>query len=99
PPVPTVPGFAKSLPVDKALEDDILIAYEMNGKNLPMLNGFPVRLVVPGWYATYWVKSLSDIQVLSQSYEGFWKKSAYRIPDNPCGCLEPGTTPAKTVPV
>lgn len=50
--LPTTPGFLKSLQLDKALEDDIIIAYEMNGQELPMLNGFPVRLVVPGWYAT-----------------------------------------------
>lgn len=99
PPLPTVPGFAKSLALDKALEDEIMVAYEMNGRELPLLNGFPVRLVVPGWYATYWVKSLSDIEVTAQPFEGFWKKSAYRIPDNACGCVEPGSVPAKTTPI
>lgn len=99
PPLPTVPDFVKSLPVDKALEDDILIAYEMNGQPLTMLNGFPARLIVPGWYATYWVKSLSDITVLNKPFEEFWMKPAYRIPDNPCGCVPPGTKPGKTVPV
>lgn len=99
PPIPSVPPFAKALPLDKMLEDDIIVAYEMNGRELPMLNGFPVRLVVPGWYASYWVKSLSDIEVLSRPFEGFWKKSAYRIPDTPCGCVEPGATPAKTIPI
>ncbi len=93
------PGFLKSLQLDKALEDDIIIAYEMNGQELPMLNGFPVRLVVPGWYATYWVKSLSDIEVTVKSSESFWMKTAYRIPDDPCGCVEPGTAPKKTVPI
>ncbi|MGD0586057.1 MAG: molybdopterin-dependent oxidoreductase [Oryzomonas sp.] len=99
PPLPTVPGFAKSLALDKALEDEIMVAYEMNDQELPLLNGFPVRLVVPGWYATYWVKSLSDIEVTAQPFEGFWKKSAYRIPDNACGCVEPGSVPAKTTPI
>ena len=99
PPVPTVPGFVKALPVDKLLDEDIIIAYEMNGQELPMLNGFPVRLVVPGWYATYWVKALADIQVLTQPFEGFWKKSAYRIPDTPCGCVEPGDAPSRTIPI
>ncbi len=99
PPLPTVPDFVKSLPVDKALEDDLIVAYEMNGKPLTMLNGFPARLIVPGWYATYWVKSLSDITVLSKPFEGFWVKSAYRIPDNECGCIPPGTSPKKTVPI
>ncbi|HMK49415.1 MAG TPA: molybdopterin-dependent oxidoreductase [Thermodesulfovibrionales bacterium] len=99
PPLPSVPDLVKSLPVDKAMEDDIIVAYEMNGKYLPMLNGFPARLIVPGWYATYWVKSLKDITVLSKPFEGFWMKTAYRIPDNPCGCLLPGSPPGKTVPI
>jgi len=99
PPLPTVPDFVKSLPVDKAFEEDIIVAYEMNGAHLPMLNGFPARLIVPGWYATYWVKALSDITVLSKPFEGFWMKSAYRIPDDPCGCVPPGSTPKKTVPI
>jgi len=95
----TVPDLIKSLPVDKAMEEDIIIAYEMNGEPLTMLNGFPARLIVPGWYATYWVKSLSEITVLSKPFEEFWMKPAYRIPDNPCGCITPGTTPKKTVPI
>jgi sulfite dehydrogenase len=99
PPLPTVPDFVKSLPMDKALEDDIIVAYEMNGAPLPMLNGFPARLIVPGWYATYWVKALSEITVLSKPFEGFWIKKAYRIPDNPCGCVPPGTEPKETVPI
>nr|MDA8083036.1 molybdopterin-dependent oxidoreductase [Nitrospiraceae bacterium] len=98
-PIPTVPDLVKSLPVDKALEDDIMIAYEMNGAPLTMLNGFPARLVVPGWYATYWVKSLSDITVLTKTFEEFWMNPAYRIPDNDCGCVPPGSTPKKTVPI
>ncbi|MDD2542252.1 MAG: molybdopterin-dependent oxidoreductase [Desulfuromonadaceae bacterium] len=97
--LPATPNFLKSLPLDKALEDDIIVAYEMNGRELPMLNGFPVRLVVPGWYATYWVKSLSDIEVGVKPTDSFWVKTAYRIPDNPCGCVEPGTAPKKTVPI
>ncbi|MGO9378830.1 MAG: molybdopterin-dependent oxidoreductase [Dissulfurispiraceae bacterium] len=99
PPLASVPDLVKSLPVDKALEDDIIVAYEMNGQPLPMLNGFPARLIVPGWYATYWVKSLSEITVLKIPFEGFWVKTAYRIPDTPCGCVVPGTVPKKTVPI
>lgn len=97
--MPAVQDYRKSLALDKALEDDILIAYEMNGRELPMLNGFPVRLVVPGWYATYWVKSLSDIEVAEKPSDSFWMKTAYRIPDTPCGCVEPGGVPKKTVPI
>jgi sulfite dehydrogenase len=98
-PLPTVPDFVKSLPVDKALEEDILVAFEMNGKPLTMLNGFPARLIVPGWYATYWVKSLTDISVTTKTFEEFWMKPAYRIPDNECGCIPPGSKPGKTVPI
>jgi DMSO/TMAO reductase YedYZ molybdopterin-dependent catalytic subunit len=98
-PLPTVPDFVKSLPVDKALEEDVIVAYEMNGKPLPMLNGFPARLVVPGWYATYWVKALSDVTVLPKPLEEFWMKTAYRIPDNPCACVPPGSKPDKSVPI
>ncbi len=99
PPLPTVPDLIKSLPLDKALEEDIIVAYAMNGKPLAMLNGFPARLVVPGWFATYWVKSLSDITVQDKKFEGFWVKTAYRIPDNPCACVPPGGKPEKTVPI
>jgi DMSO/TMAO reductase YedYZ molybdopterin-dependent catalytic subunit len=97
--LPSVPDFIKSLSVEKALEHDMLIAYEMNGKPLTMLNGFPARLIVPGWYATYWVKSLSDINVIQTKFEEFWMKPAYRIPDNPCACVEPGGKPDKTIPI
>src|SRR5438093_1269316 len=75
------------------------VGYQMDGAPLPMLNGFPARLVVPGWYATYWVKNLSDITVADKPFERFWMKPAYRIPDNPCGCVEPGTAPKATVPI
>jgi sulfoxide reductase catalytic subunit YedY len=97
--LPTIPDFVKSLPVDKALEDDMLIAYEMNGQPLTMLNGFPARLIVPGWYATYWVKSLTDITVLNKPFDEFWMKTAYRIPDTACGCVPPGAKPQKTIPI
>ena len=98
-PLPTVPDFVKSLAMDHALEEDIIIAYEMNGKPLTMLNGFPARLIVPGLYATYWVKSLSDISVNTKAFEGFWMNPAYRIPDNECGCIPPGSKPGRTVPI
>src|SRR5262249_39595013 len=56
----TVPDFVKSLEIRRARAPEILVAYEMNGQPLPLLNGFPARLIVPGWYGTYWVKALSD---------------------------------------
>ena len=91
--------FIKSLDIHHAIGGEVMIAYRMNGAELPMLNGFPVRLIVPGFYGTYWVKHLSDINVVDQTYEGFWMKPAYRIPDNDCACVEPGTTPTATRPI
>ena len=84
------PDFRKSLTVEDAMEEHVLIAYAMNGESLPMLNGFPLRLVVPGWYATYWVKMLSEVEVLNGADQSFWTKQAYQIPDNPCQCVMPG---------
>jgi DMSO/TMAO reductase YedYZ molybdopterin-dependent catalytic subunit len=78
PPQPSVPSFVKSLAFDRANDGEVLVAYEMNGKPLPMLNGYPLRLVVPGWFATYWVKSLSEITVLKEKFHGFWMDKAYR---------------------
>ena len=100
PAFPTVPDFVKSLDLARITDDpDVIVAYQMNGQPLPMLNGFPARLIVPGWYATYWVKNLSEIEVVDSVFEKFWMKPAYRIPDTPCGCIEPGTAPARTVPI
>ncbi len=76
----TVPDFVKSIPVWKALDENTLLAWEMNGEPLPRLNGAPVRLVVPGWTATYWMKHVTTIQVVSQPLKGFWMAPAYRIP-------------------
>ena len=74
------PDFIKSLPVWKALDENTLIAYAMNGAPLPHWNGAPVRLVVPGWTATYWMKHLVSIEAATKPFAGFWMKSAYRIP-------------------
>jgi DMSO/TMAO reductase YedYZ molybdopterin-dependent catalytic subunit len=74
------PDFVKSLPVWKAIEDTTLVAYEMNGEPLPHWNGFPARIVVPGWTATYWVKHIISITAMTKPFGGFWMKTAYRIP-------------------
>ena len=74
------PDFIKSLPVGKALDPDTLIAFEMNGEPLSHWHGFPARLVVPGWTATYWVKALTELSVVDRSFNGFWMKTAYRVP-------------------
>jgi DMSO/TMAO reductase YedYZ molybdopterin-dependent catalytic subunit len=78
--LPATPDFVKSLPVERALDEHTLIAFEMNGHPLPHWNGAPVRLVVPGWTATYWVKHLTSIRIEPKAFDGFWMKSAYRIP-------------------
>jgi len=74
------PDFIKSIPLWKALEETTLVAYEMNGEPLPHWNGFPARIVVPGWTGTYWVKHLTSITVATKAFDGFWMKSAYRFP-------------------
>lgn len=93
------PDFVKALDIDHARDGEVMLAYAMNGQNLPILNGFPLRLVVPGFYGTYWVKHLNEITVIDNVFDGFWMKSAYRIPDNDCACVEPGTAPKATVPI
>lgn len=80
PAVDKTPKFVKSLPIAKAIEDSTIIAYEMNGAPLPHLNGFPARLVVPGWTGTYWMKHITTIRAITSPFEGFWMKSAYRVP-------------------
>ena len=93
------PDFMKSLTIDHARDGEVMIAYAMNGQPLPLLNGFPLRLVVPGWYATYWVKMLSDIEALSQPDANFWMKTAYTIPDTPHADMKPGQTGVTMVPI
>jgi hypothetical protein len=76
-----------------------MLAYAMNGEQLPLLNGFPLRLIVPGWYSTYWVKMLNDIEVLDRPDTNFWMATAYTIPDTPRANVEPGQTGFKSVPI
>jgi sulfite dehydrogenase len=78
--LPTTPDFVKSLPMDKALADEVIIATTMNGQPLPHLNGYPARVIVPGWTATYWMKHVTSIQISSKQLENFWMKAAYRVP-------------------
>ncbi len=78
--LPDIPAFVKSLDVSHAMDGEVMVAYEMNGQPLPMLNGYPLKLVVPGWYATYWVGALANVNVLTDTFKGFWMKNAYRVP-------------------
>lgn len=78
--IPETPDFIKSIPVWKALDENTLVAYEMNGAPLPQLNGFPARIIVPGWTATYWLKQVISIKAMPKPESGFWMTKAYRIP-------------------
>jgi DMSO/TMAO reductase YedYZ molybdopterin-dependent catalytic subunit len=93
------PDFVKALDIDHARDGEVMLAYGMNGDDLPVLNGFPLRLIVPGYFGTYWVKHLNEITVIDREFDGFWMKSAYRIPDTPCNCVEAGTAPKATIPI
>ncbi len=99
PVLPETPDFVKALDIDHARDGEVMIAYAMNGEDLPWLNGYPVRLVVPGYYGTYWVKHLNEITVIDSIYDGYFMTSAYRIPGNRCACTEPGEAAAATVPI
>jgi DMSO/TMAO reductase YedYZ molybdopterin-dependent catalytic subunit len=94
--------FQKSLDLENPVLEECLVAFEMNGEPLPLLNGFPVRLVVPGYFATYWMKCLTWIRVLEEPDENFWMKTAYRIPDTPRGNTTPEEVKAgkvKMIPI
>jgi DMSO/TMAO reductase YedYZ molybdopterin-dependent catalytic subunit len=78
--LPATPNFQKSLPMERALDENTLIAFAMNESPLPHWNGAPARLVVPGWTGTYWMKHLTEIRVEPKPLENFWMKSAYRLP-------------------
>jgi DMSO/TMAO reductase YedYZ molybdopterin-dependent catalytic subunit len=99
PVIDKTPKFIKALDIDHARDGEVMIAWQMNGADLPVLNGFPVRMIVPGWYGTYWMKHLNEVTVLDKEYDGFWMKSAYRIPDTEDASIEPGTAPKSTVPI
>jgi len=99
PVVDGAPDFIKSLDIDHARDGEVMVAFAMNSEQLPLLNGFPLRLIVPGWYSTYWVKTLNDIEVLDAPDTNYWMATAYRIPDTPHANVAPGQTGFKTVPI
>uniref|UniRef100_UPI003F5EEAC4 molybdopterin-dependent oxidoreductase n=1 Tax=Hydrocurvibacter mobilis TaxID=3131936 RepID=UPI003F5EEAC4 len=75
------PNFVRELHLSE-LDDHVIVAYEMNGEDLPYLNGYPVRLVLPGYYSDSWVKMLSNITVTDKYKSLFFMDVAYRVPDN-----------------
>ena len=99
PPLPETPKFVKSLNINHALDGEVMVAYEMNGQPIPMLNGYPLKLVVPGWYATYWVGALNNITVLTDTFKGFWMEKAYLVANNPAKSESPDSPAKSTVPI
>jgi DMSO/TMAO reductase YedYZ molybdopterin-dependent catalytic subunit len=99
PAVAGAPDFEKALTIDHARDGEVMIAFGMNGEQLPLLNGFPCRLVVPGWYSTYWIKMLDSIEVLPAPDEGYWMAKAYKIPTAPHADVMPGSKDFPTVPI
>jgi len=96
--VGTAPDFIRSLPIEKAMDPDTLLAYEMNGEQLPTPHGFPLRAIVPGWEGAYSMKWLTHITVSDRNHDGPFVQAAYRLPRWP---VSPGTvvSAADTVPV
>jgi sulfite dehydrogenase len=99
PPLQSSPHFEKPLTIEHAMSGDAFIAYEMNGEPLPILNGFPIRLVVPGWFATYWVKALSQITLRIEPLNNFWVNTAYRVPVTPGNSEDPKHPSELTTPL
>jgi DMSO/TMAO reductase YedYZ molybdopterin-dependent catalytic subunit len=94
----SMPAFQRAMPLAKALHQDTILAYEMNGEALPPQHGFPLRVVAPGWAGDSWMKWLSSIEVRTSPFDGFFMKTAYRHPGKP---VAPGTPvdPASMKPV
>lgn len=79
-PIGKMPDFIRNVPIEKAMHTDTILAYEMNGVALPVLHGFPLRAIVPGWEGAYSVKWLQHVQAIPTEHEGFFVKTAYRYP-------------------
>ena len=71
--------YQRALPLAEALRAEVLLAYEMNGAPLPAQHGFPLRLVIPGWYGMAHVKWLTRITVLAEPFDGYQNAVAYRL--------------------
>jgi DMSO/TMAO reductase YedYZ molybdopterin-dependent catalytic subunit len=72
-------AYARSLPVEEAVRDDVLLAYAVNGRPLPPQHGFPLRVVVPGWYGMTHVKWLRSITVVAEPFRGWQQEVAYHL--------------------
>lgn len=77
-PIPPDPiSYARSLPRDKAMQREVLVAYQMNGRDLPLDHGYPVRAIVPGHYGMASVKWLTRIHAVREPFRGYWQTSDY----------------------
>jgi len=81
--VAKTPDFIRSLPMRKAVDPNTLLAMNMNGERLPELHGFPLRLIVPGWDGTSWVKWVNSLTISNDPDKGFFMDPAYRFPKHP----------------
>jgi DMSO/TMAO reductase YedYZ molybdopterin-dependent catalytic subunit len=98
----STPDYRKALDIEHALSPEPMLAWAMNGEDLPFLNGYPIKLIVPGYFGTYWVKHLAEIEVIDHEFTGhdsYFMSKGYRLPDNDCLCVAPGTTAGKTRPI
>jgi sulfane dehydrogenase subunit SoxC len=87
--------YERALPVDEAMRDEVFLAYEVNGQPLPPQHGYPLRLVVPGWYGMTQVKWLTRITVLEREFDGFQNAQAYRSKSSED---DPGTPVTRMMP-
>ena len=98
PALATVPLFVRSIPLEKALHPDTILAYEMNGLALPLLHGAPLRVITPGWMAESCIKWLTDIVVREDEAKGYYMQTAYRVPGHSASSTT-GTNADGMVPV
>ena len=82
-------GYERSLPIDDALREDVLVAYLMEGQPIPSEHGGPLRLIVPGWYGMASVKWLERITLLDAPFTGFFQKDRYVVDGQPLRHIAP----------
>jgi DMSO/TMAO reductase YedYZ molybdopterin-dependent catalytic subunit len=83
PPSPKTPIYLRSIPLEKALHPDTLLATTMNGEPIPVFHGGPVRLIVPGWTGNHWMKWVRTLTVSAEEAPGTYQQSGYRMPRTP----------------
>ncbi len=93
-----VPPFIRSIPIEKAMDPDTLVATRLNGSPLPKHNGFPARALVPGWIGAASCKWVTEIKVINKEFEGNFMSPGYRMPNQ---AVKPGESvkPEDTHPV